>query len=217
MVLSRRRPAGSAVVVVEEHHQHDADGDKLRIFNVDGAVLPTAPLVEEDASVDSSVSPQLQQQEQDLLQLQQHRVINKTWSAGGPFEPPPVISRHVILISGLVLFGLALLWPPLILLLAYLLSKLVPFSFRVNDDAATRRQLFQRFGQQEDLPERFRNVPETIRLEESYWVNARYVYTAKRTRGLVDAIANNREKRCSNPSTHLLSMHTGVWSWQPPS
>jgi|UPI0005819F66 alpha-beta hydrolase superfamily lysophospholipase len=173
MVLSRRRPAGSAVVVVEEHHQHDADGDKLRIFNVDGAVLPTAPLVEEDASVDSSVSPQLQQQEQDLLQLQQHRVINKTWSAGGPFEPPPVISRHVILISGLVLFGLALLWPPLILLLAYLLSKLVPFSFRVNDDAATRRQLFQRFGQQEDLPERFRNVPETIRLEESYWVNAR--------------------------------------------
>lgn len=91
----------------------------------------------------------------------------------GRYEPDPVVSQSVILAIGLVVFVLAAIWPPLILLLAYCASKLVPYSFRVNDDASTRRQLFAEFAQQDDLPEEFKTVPPHIQLRESYWVNAR--------------------------------------------
>jgi hypothetical protein len=45
-----------------------------------------------------------------------------------PYEPPPVIEQSTILIIGFLIFGLAVLWPPLILLVAYIVSKLVPYS-----------------------------------------------------------------------------------------
>jgi hypothetical protein len=45
-----------------------------------------------------------------------------------PYEPPPVVDQSTILIIGFLIFGLAVLWPPLILLVAYVVSKLVPYS-----------------------------------------------------------------------------------------
>jgi hypothetical protein len=45
-----------------------------------------------------------------------------------PYEPPPVIEQSTVLIIGFLIFGLAVLWPPLILLVAYVVSKLVPYS-----------------------------------------------------------------------------------------
>lgn len=89
------------------------------------------------------------------------------------YEPAPLISQSTILTLGFFVFCLAMLWPPLILLFAYVVSKLVPYSFRENDDASTRRQLFAQFSMQDDLPEEFKNVPDHIRLVESYWVNSR--------------------------------------------
>jgi acylglycerol lipase len=74
---------------------------------------------------------------------------------------------------GFFIFALALLWPPLILLCAYMASKLIPYSFRINDDASKRRQLFAEFSLDEDLPENFRQVPPHIHAQESYWINAR--------------------------------------------
>jgi hypothetical protein len=89
------------------------------------------------------------------------------------YVPPPVINQSTILAIGFFLFVLASLWPPLILLFAYVASKLVPYSFRVNDDATTRRQLFAEFSREDDLPEEFKHVPSHVKLEESYWVNGR--------------------------------------------
>jgi hypothetical protein len=45
-----------------------------------------------------------------------------------PFEPAPIVDQPTILIIGFLIFGLAVLWPPLILLVAYVVSKLVPYS-----------------------------------------------------------------------------------------
>jgi hypothetical protein len=45
-----------------------------------------------------------------------------------PYEPPPVVDQSTVLIVGFLIFGLAVLWPPLILLVAYVASKLVPYS-----------------------------------------------------------------------------------------
>jgi hypothetical protein len=44
------------------------------------------------------------------------------------YEPPPVVDQSTVLIIGFLIFGLAVIWPPLILLVAYVVSKLVPYS-----------------------------------------------------------------------------------------
>ena len=53
------------------------------------------------------------------------KVVSK-WKK--PYEPPPVVDQSTVLIIGFLIFGLAVLWPPLILLVAYVVSKLVPYS-----------------------------------------------------------------------------------------
>ena len=92
-----------------------------------------------------------------------------------PYEPPPVVSQSLILTIGFVLFLLAQIWPPLILLVAYVLSRLIPYSFRISDDAHVRRREYHTFLQNADLPLSLRQVPDDIVLEESYWQNSRYV------------------------------------------
>lgn len=92
-----------------------------------------------------------------------------------PYEPPPVVSQSTILSVGFCMFVLAIIWPPLLLLFTYVASKLIPYSFRVNDDASKRRQLFAQFVQNASYHhERFLETPEHIQLEESYWINDRY-------------------------------------------
>lgn len=93
-----------------------------------------------------------------------------------PYHPPSLISQSSILIVGFVSFLLAYLWPPLILLLAYLASLLIPYSFRVSDDPSVRRREFHTFIQNKELPLRLRQVPDNVTLEESYWQNSRYVH-----------------------------------------
>lgn len=94
-----------------------------------------------------------------------------------PYDCPPVVNRSTILAIGLLLFGLAMIWPPLILLFAYIASKLVPYTLRENDDASVRRELYSQFVQDESLPERFRNARKYVKIEDSYWTNERYVHT----------------------------------------
>lgn len=92
------------------------------------------------------------------------------------YECPPVVNRSTILAAGLFIFGLAMIWPPLILLFAYIASKLIPYTFRENDDAAMRRELYSQFVQDEDhLPDKFVQRFQTVNIEESYWTNERYV------------------------------------------
>lgn len=92
---------------------------------------------------------------------------------GKTYAPPPLFSQASVLLVGFFVFILATIYPPLILLLAYIASKLIPYSFRVNDDAASRRRLFADFTKQDDLPDGFKRLPSYIQLEESYWVNSR--------------------------------------------
>ena len=92
---------------------------------------------------------------------------------GKAYVPPPLFSQTSVLLVGCFIFILATIYPPLILLCAYIASKLIPYSFRVNDDAASRRRLFAEFIKQDDLPEEFKQLPSHIQLEESYWVNSR--------------------------------------------
>jgi hypothetical protein len=93
---------------------------------------------------------------------------------GKVYVPPPLVNQTSVLLVGFFIFILATIYPPLILLLAYMASKLIPYSFRVNDDAASRRRLFADFTKQDDLPDEFKQLPSHILLEESYWVNSRY-------------------------------------------
>lgn len=44
------------------------------------------------------------------------------------FVPPPVVKRSTIIAIGFALFFLALIWPPLLLMVTYVLSILVPVS-----------------------------------------------------------------------------------------
>jgi hypothetical protein len=89
------------------------------------------------------------------------------------YDPPPMVDQQTILSFGLILFLLAMVWPPLVLIFSYVCSKLIPYSFRVNDEGSKRRQLFADFAQTEDLHPRFKEIPENICYEESYWVNQR--------------------------------------------
>jgi hypothetical protein len=92
-----------------------------------------------------------------------------------PFEPAPIVPQSVVLCTGVLVFLLALIWPPLILLVTYICSKLIPYSFRENDEASSRRQLFHEFSKEEDLPDNFKLMPDQIRFEEEYIVNERCV------------------------------------------
>ena len=93
------------------------------------------------------------------------------------YEPAPIISQTICLLVGVVVFVVAWIWPPLVLLLAYMASKAIPYSFRENDDARQRRQLCHEFYMQaSNHPEKFTRIPNNIQLEESYWKNERYLF-----------------------------------------
>jgi hypothetical protein len=89
------------------------------------------------------------------------------------FVPPPLISKSAILTVGFGLFLLAYLWPPFILLLAYVASLFVPYAFRKTDEAHTRRVLYAEFMKNPKVPFELKRPPDDIILNEQYWVNSR--------------------------------------------
>jgi hypothetical protein len=115
----------------------------------------------------------------ELLLTTNTRITTRDWTT--PYVPPPMVQQSTIMV-----FGLAMIWPPLILLLTYLAAKLIPYSFRENDDPAVRRELFHQFSQEADhLPDRFKNIHRYVDCEESYWKNERYVCCYELCRRLV--------------------------------
>lgn len=96
---------------------------------------------------------------------------NSPWQK--PYQPDPVVDQNTVLLGGFFLFGLAVMWPPLILLFAYVASKLIPYSFRTNDCPTTRRKLFAEFLQQKGLPNSYRSLRDRVSLEDNYWTNSR--------------------------------------------
>jgi hypothetical protein len=101
-------------------------------------------------------------------------VESSTPADSGTHVGQPVLDSATVVGIGFLLLTLAVVWPPLLLVVAYGASKLISYSFRDNDDATIRRQLYAQFSQESDeLPERFRNIHKYVRLEESFWTNER--------------------------------------------
>jgi hypothetical protein len=101
----------------------------------------------------------------------------------------PFIGSTTVLSVGFVLYLGAILWPPILIVLTYILSKLLPYCFLWNDDAVRRRKLWRimeiQAKREEDgtnttytnfNKERRKNLfpdPKQVTLEEKYWVNER--------------------------------------------
>ena len=115
-----------------------------------------------------------------------------------PYVPPPIVSQSIILTAGFILFLLAYLWPPLVLLVSYVVSLVIPYCFRLSDDSSVRRRAYHTFIHTADLPPSLRQVPDDIILEEGYWQNSRYVKS-----NLVNELQMLRK--------HLLTQSTEAW------
>lgn len=93
------------------------------------------------------------------------------------YVPQPVIYQSSILTCVVILLALAYIWPPLILVVSFIASRLIPYCFRTNDDATERRKLYQEFRHckqnAEWLPPEFCTTPSDIQMEEKYFINAR--------------------------------------------
>ena len=131
---------------------------------------------EEESSTTSTKTMRTEDTPGDASSVVSELPSKSPWSK--PYVPPPVVDQSTVLAIGFFIFALAMIWPPLILLFTYVASKLLPYSFRVNDDPTKRRILFTEFAKDEDLPEDFRETPEEIHLEEGYRENARYVQSS---------------------------------------
>ena len=125
--------------------------------------------------LDSMVSKEPKERFPRLLSSDEISVESASSSSkwATPYDPAPVVDQSTILMAGFVLFVLAWIWPPLILLVAYFASKLIPYSFRENDDPATRRRLWAEFSREEDLPEDFKHPSENIEVQHGFWTNRR--------------------------------------------
>lgn len=111
------------------------------------------------------------------------------------YVPKPIVDQSSILLMGCFWFIIARIWTPILLVIFILGSYIIPYCFRENDMASSRRQLFQQFldfhtnstsgmkeKQHESLtkeltvPEeyiRLRSSLSSIQLEQSYWTNSR--------------------------------------------
>lgn len=91
------------------------------------------------------------------------------------YEPPPLFSTTVVFVFGAVVVLLANIWTPLALLFVWCMARLQRYFFRVNDDASARRRLLKEFQRKDQLTAPLRQIPKEVKVEESYWVNRRYV------------------------------------------
>jgi hypothetical protein len=123
--------------------------------------------------IETTYVPELQSV--DSMSEEPRKTSEPTATEDGPFIPPPLVPRSVILAFGFGIFVLALIWPPLILLVTYFVSVLVPYSFRKNDDPTSRRRMYQEFCSRTDVPACCKFPEKDVVSEKNYWVNARYV------------------------------------------
>jgi len=85
------------------------------------------------------------------------------------------VKPSVVIILGILVYVAAEIWPPFILLVTLLLAKLLPYCYRVNDDAVSRRKFWRQFEQygNNEWNGILKPNPEEVTLKESYWINQR--------------------------------------------
>mmetsp|Transcript_29039 Transcript_29039/g.54557 ORF Transcript_29039/g.54557 Transcript_29039/m.54557 type:complete len:428 (-) Transcript_29039:502-1785(-) len=91
------------------------------------------------------------------------------------FEPPPLIPPGTVVSIGCFVFLLAMLWPPLILVVTALAARVIPYCYRVNDSGASRRYMLHKFMNEDPVAiRRQQSFPtEDVELTSSYWTNSR--------------------------------------------
>eukprot|EP00934_Nitzschia_sp_Nitz4_P004289 Nitzschia sp. Nitz4//scaffold364_size14896//10634//11938//NITZ4_008911-RA/size14896-augustus-gene-0.2-mRNA-1//-1//CDS//3329549279//4279//frame0 len=87
--------------------------------------------------------------------------------------PPGIVSERTVAVAGILLFVLAQIWPPLILVATYLAATMVPYLFRINDDATTRRQMLHIFEKEDRESDCLREIPDDVQRETGFWLNER--------------------------------------------
>ena len=86
-------------------------------------------------------------------------------------HPRPRFNSSTILSIGILSTALAVAKPYLLLILTAILSTIIPYAFRENDDGESRRRLWAEFEKRPDLPQEMKC--EDVDLEERYWTNNR--------------------------------------------
>mmetsp|Transcript_18964 Transcript_18964/g.44912 ORF Transcript_18964/g.44912 Transcript_18964/m.44912 type:complete len:388 (+) Transcript_18964:153-1316(+) len=98
------------------------------------------------------------------------------WDPSKPDDGPPArISQTRCLFIGVAIYAAATVWPPLILIAAFILGQFLPYALRVNDDPESRRRFYREFQKRDDpnVPEDWRKTPDDIVVKERYFVNDR--------------------------------------------
>jgi hypothetical protein len=85
------------------------------------------------------------------------------------YQSPPMVTQKTILMVGFAIYLAAQVWPPLILVVTYMASIFIPYAYRINDDASTRRKLVHQFEKEDQVAAVVRQLPEDVTFEESYW------------------------------------------------
>mmetsp|Transcript_11966 Transcript_11966/g.34460 ORF Transcript_11966/g.34460 Transcript_11966/m.34460 type:complete len:432 (+) Transcript_11966:127-1422(+) len=89
------------------------------------------------------------------------------------YEPPPLFHTTTVFAFGALIIVLANIWTPLALLVVWTAARLQRYFFRINDEPSSRRRLLKDFQRKDQLTAPLRQVPNGIKVEESYWVNRR--------------------------------------------
>ena len=87
------------------------------------------------------------------------------WDPSKPDDGPPArISQTRCLLIGVAIYAAATVWPPLILIAAFILGQFLPYALRVNDDPESRRRFYREFQKRDDpnVPEDWRKTPDDI-------------------------------------------------------
>ena len=91
------------------------------------------------------------------------------------FEPPPIFTTTTVFAFGAFIVILANIWTPLALLFVWCAARLQRYCFRINDEPSARRRMLREFQRKDVLTAPLRQIPCDVKVEESYWVNRRYV------------------------------------------
>jgi hypothetical protein len=91
------------------------------------------------------------------------------------YEPAPIFTTTCVFVFGSTIILLASIWTPLALLAVWIAARLQRYWFRVNDEPTMRRRLLKDFVRTDQLTAPLRYLPDTVQVEETYWVNRRYV------------------------------------------
>jgi hypothetical protein len=96
------------------------------------------------------------------------------------YEPPPIFTTTTVFVFGGVIIVLASIWTPLALVFVWIAARFQRYCFRINDEPSTRRRLLKDFQRTDLLTAPLRKIPDGVKVEESYWVNRRYVSSVVR-------------------------------------